>query len=214
MATRVIKQSILLVVLSAAIIAGVTSKFFLNVNKTTKPYIYTDIENVPSAQVGMVLGAAVFRNGTLSLVLKDRTNTAIALYKNKKIEKILVTGDNSRKTYDEVTPVQDYLLKNNIPTEDIFLDHAGFDTYSSMYRARDVFLADSLIIISQSFHLPRATYIARQLGITAYAISADKREYKTRNYIREVPATMKALIDLAVNRKPKFLGEPIPIPAK
>ncbi len=158
-----------------------------------------------------VLGAGVLRDGSLSPILVDRVEAAIRLYVGHKVQKILVTGDNSSIYHNEVNPVRNYLLKNNIPDQDIFLDHAGFDTYSSMYRARDVFQVKSMIIVTQSFHLPRAVFLARALGIEAYGMNADNGNYKISNYVREIFADVKAVIDLVFHRSPKYLGDEIPI---
>jgi len=173
--------------------------------------IYESVDVVPSAQVALIPGAAILPGGGLSPVLADRVDMAIKLYKAEKVKKILVTGDNSTLAYNEVNPVRLYLLANSIPDSAIFLDHAGFDTYSSMYRARDIFLTDSIIIVTQGFHLPRAVYIAQELGINAAGLKADNGHYLLRNYIRETLADVKAVIDLTTKRKPKFLGKEIPI---
>lgn len=184
---------------------------YVGVNLFSKPYIINDINKLPNSQTAVILGAGILKNGNLSPILVDRADTAIQLYNANKVKKILVTGDNSRLSYNEVNPVRLYLLKNNISDGDIFLDHAGFDTYSSMYRARDIFLADSMIIVTQSFHLPRAVFIARSLGLKAYGFSADHGHYKFSNYLREMPANVKAVFNIFFNREPKFLGEEIPL---
>lgn len=181
------------------------------IHVSSKSYIYKNTKDVPEAQVVLIPGAAILKNGGLSSIFKDRVNTAIELYKTKKVSKILVSGDNSTVAHNEVNPVRDYLLKNDIPDEDIFLDHAGFDTYSSMYRARDIFQVSSIIITTQSFHLPRAVFIARMLGIKAYGVSADSVNILLKNYIREIFADEKAVLDLILHRQPKFLGDIIPI---
>jgi SanA protein len=176
------------------------------------PYIHNDIKTIPHTQAAVILGAAILKDGSLSKVLQDRVDTAIVLYKNGSVSNILVTGDNSSLAYNEVNPVRTYLLNNGIPDKDIFLDHAGFDTYSSMYRARDIFLTDSITIVTQSFHLPRAIFIAKWLGINAYGFSADNgHHYLLKNYIRELFANVKALGNVFYIRKPKYLGEEIPI---
>ena len=179
--------------------------------KTSVSFIYTDIKNVPKGEAVLIPGAAVSQKGELSPVFRDRVDTAIDLYKIGKASKILVSGDNSTVFYNEVNPVRDYLLSKGIPDADIFLDHAGFDTYSTMYRARDIFKVTSVIISSQSFHLPRAVFIARMLGIKAYGVSADTGSVSSKNYIREMFADEKAVLDLVFHIKPKFLGDAIPI---
>lgn len=177
----------------------------------SKPYLYNSIEDVPQAQAALVLGAAVFTNGALTPVLQDRAITAIELYKAGKVSKILVSGDNSRFSHNEVVPVGKFMIKEGVREEDIFLDYAGFDTYDSMYRARDIFKVDSVVVITQNFHLPRSIYLARSMGMTAYGLSADRREYLLKNNIREYFATVKAFGNVFLGSKPKFLGESVPI---
>lgn len=181
------------------------------VNLTTKRYREEDLNKLTPAHTALVLGSMVQKDGTLALPLKDRVDTAIELYKAGIVETILVSGDNSSVEYNEVNPSRDYILAHGVPSDAIFLDHAGFDTYSSMYRARDVFLVDSVIVVTQSFHLPRAVFIARNLGLDAYGMSADKRKYLFKNNIREVLANVKAVFNVLYERKPKYLGDEIPI---
>jgi SanA protein len=177
----------------------------------TKGYIYSDAASAPTAVAVLVPGAALEGPRVLSPIFVERVDLAIALYTAKKVSKILVSGDNSTLAHNEVNPARTYLLAKGIPDEDIFLDHAGFDTYSSLYRARDVFGVTSLIIATQSFHLPRAVFIARKLGIDAYGVPADTGPVLAYNYVREVFADEKAIFDLLFERAPKFLGSVIPI---
>jgi len=177
---------------------------------STERFIYTSIDDVPESDVALVLGAAV-RRGQPTPVLEERAYAAAELYRKGKVAKILVTGDNSTLTHDEVTPVRKYLIDAGIPAGDIFLDHAGFDTYSSMYRARDIFGAKAVTVVTQDFHLPRALFIARNLNLTAYGMTAQNAGVSMKNYFREVPASVKALMDLVFQREPKYLGEEIPL---
>jgi SanA protein len=174
-----------------------------------RPFTYASIMDVPTTEVAIVPGASVL-GGKPSPVLSARADMAIELFESGKVSKILVTGDNGELTHDEVTPVRRYLTEAGIPAADIFLDHAGFDTYSSMYRAISVFHAQSATIVTQDFHLPRALYIARHLGLTAYGVAAEG-EGSPLDYLREVPASDKALWDLIVGRVPKYLGMPFPL---
>lgn len=178
---------------------------------TTKPYIYQTANTAPTEEVALIPGAGLVANGTPSPILIDRANTAIDLYEEGKVSKILVSGDNGTVSHNEVDPVRTYLLSEGIPGPDIFLDHAGFDTYSSMYRARAIFGVTSMLIASQSFHLPRAVFIARHLGIDAYGVNADVGPTPVYNYVREVFADEKAVFDLVFHPQPKYLGSPIPI---
>ncbi len=177
----------------------------------SRMYLYDTVDDVPIVEVGLVPGAALTDDGGLSSVFTARVQVAIELYKAKKISKILVSGDNSTLSHDEVNPARVYLINQGILDQDIFLDHAGFDTYSSMYRARDIFGVTSIIVSTQSFHLPRAVFIARQLGIEAYGVRADIPNLRLRNYFRELLANVKAVLDLLLQRTPKFLGDAIPI---
>ncbi len=181
------------------------------INALAKPYIYQTVEEAPKAEAVMIPGAPVFANGTLSSIFQDRVDLAIRLYNAKRVSKILVSGDNGTASHNEVNPVRNYLLAQGIPDQDIFLDHAGFDTYSSMYRARDIFAATSLLIATQSFHLPRAVFIARELGIDAHGVIADNGPSLWTNYLREVFADEKALLDVFLHVQPKYLGEQIPL---
>jgi vancomycin permeability regulator SanA len=176
-------------------------------------YTYEKIDNLPSAEAVMVLGAKVYNNGNLSDILKDRAQTALEVYESGKAQKILVSGDHSRKDYDEVNAVKKYLLENGVKPEDIFLDHAGFDTYDSLYRAKHIFKINSIIVSTQKFHLPRAVYIGKSLDLETYGIVADKHIYRSAltNNLREILSRTKAFFNVNFDAKPKFLGKEIPI---
>lgn len=203
---RLLRIAVMTLLVAIAIVMAVP----LMMRFAMQPYMHTRLEALPRAQAALVLGASVVR-GKPSPILEERAAVGVELYRAGKVSAILVTGDNGALSHDEVTPVRKYLLDAGIPAGDIFLDHAGFDTYSSMYRARDVFLADSLIIVTQDFHLPRALYIARHLGITAYGLSPVSGTSAPRNYLREIPASVKAILDLTISREPKYLGDTIPL---
>lgn len=173
----------------------------------TAPYIYQPTSAVPNEEVALVLGASIRSNGTLSAVLKERADAAITLYNAHKVSKILVSGDNSTLNYNEVYPVGKYLTSQGVPVADIFLDYAGFDTYSSMYRAKTIFGVRSMVVTSQRFHLPRALFIARTLGIDAVGLdAAAPTDSYFFNALREIPATTKAVFDLLTHRTPYYLG--------
>src|SRR3990167_8688710 len=203
------------IILFIAICSGLLIVFVITTNLIiylgTQKYIYNEVENTPEASAVLIPGAAIFSDGSLSSVFLDRVDMAIKLYEAKKVSKILVSGDNSTDSHNEVNPVRLYLISKGIPETDIFLDHAGFDTYSTMYRARDIFEVPSVIITTQSFHLPRSVFISRRLGIESYGVNADAGHILFRNYVREVFANEKAALNLILNRKPKYLGEKIPI---
>ena len=192
-------------------VLGFVAATNLTIYLQTKSYIYQDVASAPSAEVVVIPGAAIFTSGALSEIFQNRVDMAIALYKAGKASKILVSGDNSTVSHNEVSPVRTYLLAEGIPDADIFLDHAGFDTYSTLYRAKIIFNATSTLIASQSFHLPRAVFIGRNLGLTTYGVNADVGQPAQENYFREVLADEKAVLDLILRRVPKYLGEEIPI---
>lgn len=185
---------------------------FMIITKSKK-YIYTKVQDVPECYTAIVLGAKVSNSGHLSDFLKDRMDVAVELYKQKKVKRFLLSGDHGRVNYDEVNSMKHYLLNYGVRTEDIFLDHAGFDTYNSMVRAREIFQVKDAVIVSQEFHLARAVYIARKKGLEAYGVSADRRAYPSlkRLKVRELIANIKAFGELAINKSPKFLGDKIPI---
>lgn len=177
-------------------------------------YVQTDINEIEEAQAIIVLGAFV-RGDNLSMVLEDRVKAAIDLYEEGKAPKILLSGDHGQVEYDEVNSMRKYVLKMGVDEENIFLDHAGFDTYDTMYRAKEVFGVESAIIVTQDFHIDRAVYIARELGIDAVGYSVNQDKYKTSLqmnwYGREFLSRVKAFIDVQFHSNPKYLGMMIPI---
>jgi SanA protein len=200
----------LVLVITIAIITALANTW---VWYTTQSAIFTPSQIATKQQVGIVLGAKVYADGRLSGMTQDRCDTAINLYQQGKIEKILISGDHGQAEYDEVNTMKDYLLSHNIPAEHIFLDHAGFDTYDSIYRAKAIFQAESAIIITQQFHLPRAVFIAQQLGLPAIGAVADIKDYghMERVIIREKIAVMKAWFNILLQAKPTYLGDVIPL---
>lgn len=184
-----------------------------SIEGSARDFIYEDLNVVPETQAALVLGARVFNDGRMSSILMDRAKTALDLYEIGKVDKLLLSGDHGTKEYDEVNTLKEFFLDSGVPAEDIFLDHAGFDTYDSIYRARDIFQVRSVTIVTQDFHLPRAVFIARYLGLDAYGATADRQEYLAnwRNHIREVPARFKAFVNVVFKSKPKYLGEVIAI---
>lgn len=163
-------------------------------------------EDSPKKDTALILGAAVLRSGGLSPVLRDRADQAIELYRAEKVARIIASGNTEGNHYDEVAPMKAYLVQAGIPESAIVLDGGGFDTYSSIHRAQSVFATQSLIVVSQSFHLPRAVFIARELGIDAVGVSADRGHYKLVNYFREMLADVKAVANLISNRTPRSLA--------
>jgi len=206
-----IKPLLILLVLG---LIGITVFMIINVyiDKYAEKYCEKDLSILPNADAIMVLGAFVYENGYPSEVLADRLDKALELYNTGKAPKIILSGDHGTKEYDEVNVMKDYLMEKGIPRDDLFMDHAGFNTYDSMYRAKEIFGVKTLIVTTQKFHINRSVYIARKLGIDAYGYPDDKWiNYYNRSYgIREKLAKIKAFIDVEITkRKPKYLGDPI-----
>lgn len=179
----------------------------------SKQFILSD-SKLPEAQTAIVLGARVYPNDNLSVMLQDRMDHGIYLYQIRKVPTILLSGDHGHITYDEVNAMKNYAHEKNVQLDDIFLDHAGFNTYNSIYRAKEVFKTKKIIIVTQKYHLYRAIYIARTLGIEAYGKAADNHRYPRMDYyeFRERFARVKDFLALHVLKtKPKFLGKEHPI---
>ncbi len=190
----------LLSILVLVIAAIALINFFII--RFSQPYIYNNVNSVPDSEYVLVLGASVYRSGKLSDVLYDRAVTGIELYQAGKVKKILVSGHHLPGGYDEVEAVNNFLLEKGIPEKDILLDNQGDDTFSSLARARNVFDLDKVIITTQNFHLPRAVYIGKSLGMEVSGLSADRSSYVRIKYFefREIFARIKALIEVTTNR--------------
>ncbi len=161
----------------------------------------------------LVLGCRVYDNGSPSAMLEDRLKRGVALYNLGAAPKLLMSGDHGRENYDEVDAMKHYAVDAGIASEDVFMDHAGFSTYETMYRAKEVFGAKKVLIVTQEYHLYRALYVAQALGLEAYGVSADYRQYvgqSTRD-LREVLARAKDFAMAVFQPEPTYLGEMIPI---
>jgi SanA protein len=179
-------------------------------------YVYTDIDKIPSRTAIMVLGSQT-RGRSLSRVLQDRVTGGIQLALAGKGRKLLLSGDHGQRYYDEVNAMRLYVLAHapDIAEDAIFMDHAGFSTWDSMYRARDVFEVKDLLIVTQQFHISRAVAMARSLGIDAVGYAVDEKKFSGRTLqawkTREYFARVKAFLSIVFKPKPKYLGEKIPI---
>lgn len=161
----------------------------------------------------IVLGASVLDSETPSLMLEDRLKKAIEIYYNTSVPKLLMSGDHGGLYYDEVNVMKNYAIKEGVPSKDIFMDHAGFSTYESMYRAKEIFGAKKVIIVTQEYHLTRAIYIAESLGLEAYGVPAENIRYKgqTERDIREFLAIAKDFFSVIVKPEPSVMGGTIDI---
>ncbi|MCI5727036.1 MAG: YdcF family protein [Clostridium sp.] len=209
---------VLLISLSVILIGIIACAFMINCvdEKGVKNII--SFEEISDNEVDaiIVLGAGVKEDGSPCQMLEDRLKTAIAVYnKLDKKCKILLSGDHGQDNYNEVKTMKKYILDNlSISESDIFMDHAGFSTYDTMYRAKDIFEVNKAIVITNEYHLPRALYLAQKKNIEALGVASDLREYSGIDYykFRERFSQIKAFLMSNITKsKPKFLGEKIPI---
>ncbi len=183
--------------------------------KSAEEYVisFEDAVEMEDVDCIIVLGAGVNPDGTMSYVLSRRVWMGAELYLANASQRLLLSGDHSREDYNEVGAMKDYMLSRDIPASVVFTDHAGLDTYDTMYRAKEVFKAEKVIIVTQQFHISRAVFIARSLGLDAYGVCCDpdERYFNLMTDIREFCARPKYLLDSVIKPKPKYLGEAIPI---
>lgn len=203
---------IFLIIIVVLILIPLVVNFYVKLSTKNQIMENDNSSNLEDIDCIIVLGAGIWGDKP-SYMLEDRLLEAINLYKNNVSSKIIMSGDHGREEYDEVSIMKNYAIEKGIPSEDIFMDHAGFSTYDSIYRAKDIFKAKKVVIVTQKYHLYRALYIANQLGLEAYGIGADPRQYKGATYreIREILARNKDLIKCIFKPKPTYLGESIPI---
>ena len=171
------------------------------------------LQDTPFRRVVIVFGAAVYQDGTLSPMLQDRVETAVQLYQQGKVQKLLLSGDNRFADYNEPGAMRAYALSRGVPAEDIQLDYAGRRTYDTCYRAKTVFQLDEAVLVTQAFHLPRALFTCRHLGVDAVGVAANRRPYDPRSVrwssLREVASANVALLNIIIKKPAPVLGEPI-----
>jgi SanA protein len=172
-------------------------------------------DDVPVRRVAIVFGAEVRRDGTPSVVLKDRVETAVDLYRSGKVEKLLMSGDNRFADYNEPESMRQYALTLGIPDADIVLDYAGRRTYDTCYRAKEIFGVDSAILVTQGFHMPRSLFLCNAFGIDAVGVESENYYYLKRSRLiwntREILATVQSVLDVYLFKPLPVLGEPEPI---
>ncbi len=161
----------------------------------------------------LILGAGLNSDESPSFMLEDRLEKGIALFDMGVSDRLLMSGDHGRTDYDEVNVMKQYAIAEGAPSEMIFMDHAGFSTYESLYRARDIFEADKIVIVTQRYHLYRALYVADRLGIEAYGVAAEEIVYggQTMREIREMLARAKDFVYCIAWPEPTYLGDAIPV---
>ncbi len=170
--------------------------------------VYSQIARVPHCHVAVVLGAKVRPNGTLSTLLEDRVDAGIKLYRAGKVEKLLMSGDNRFIRYNEPMRMRDYAIEHGVPPEDVAMDFAGRRTYDSMYRAKHIFGQDRFIIVSQGFHVDRAVFLCRHIGVRGYGLDADKpHHWSLKANVRELGASLGALVDVYLRNPRPVMGK-------
>ncbi len=199
-----------IIIISAAFVFGIN--FYVTSSVAGQIVTQSEYASLSDVDCIIVLGAGIW-NGSPSPMLEDRLTEGIDLYKRNVSDKLIMSGDHGRKDYDEVNIMKDYAIKKGVPSEDIFMDHAGFSTYESLYRAKNIFKANKVIIVTQKYHLYRALYVAKQLGLEAYGAGADPRKYVGATYreLREVLARNKDFVNCILKPKPTYLGDAIPV---
>lgn len=205
-----IKYGIIILVLIVLIV--ITINFYVRLSTKRQIIKETNYSDLKDIDCIIVLGAAIWGDKP-SPMLEDRLLEAIKLYKNNVAPKIIMSGDHGREEYDEVNIMKEFAVQRGVPSEDIFMDHAGFSTYDSVYRAKEIFNANKVIIVTQEYHLYRSLYIANRMGLEGYGVGADPREYtgKGKREFREIIARNKDFVKSIFKPKATYLGEKIPL---
>ena len=211
---RRIKRFFIILISAAVLLAAAAFVPNFIVIKKTESNIVTleEAAELSDVDCAVILGAGV-REGKPTPMLRDRLLVGIDLYKSGAVKKLIMSGDHGSTDYDEVNIMKSFAVDRGVPDEDIFMDHAGFSTYETIYRAREIFEADNVIIVSQKYHLYRALYIAEKLGIKSVGVSADLDTYRgqTKRDLREILARDKDFFKCIFKPKPTYLGDKIPV---
>ena len=207
---RIIIGMIIVVLVVLIILLGIN--FFVIAKTKNKILNEEQAKELEDVDCILVLGAGIWGENP-SPMLEDRLLQGISLYQNGVANRIVMSGDHGRDNYDEVNVMKRFAIEKGVKSEDIFMDHAGFSTYDSMYRAKDIFEAKKIVIVTQKYHMYRAVYIAEQLGLEAYGVNSDPRAYagQTMREFREVLARDKDWFKCIIKPEPTYLGETIPV---
>ena len=207
---RIVKY--ILIIFSLFIIGVLGVNFYVLIVSKDKIITVDDAKQLKDIDCILVLGAGVYGDRPRPM-LEDRILTGIELYNNNVAEKIIMSGDHGQEDYDEVNVMKTYAVNEGVPSSDIFMDHAGFSTYDSVYRLKEIFEVDKVVIVTQEYHLYRALYIAKELGIEAYGVSSNLREYpgQFKREIREILARDKDFVKVILKPSSTYAGETIPV---
>lgn len=206
---------LIFVIAGIALLIGITAiSLSVYMVKATEKSVFTadTFKNDEKADCILILGAGV-KDDKPKPMLRDRLLTGIELYKSGAAKKIIMSGDHGRADYDEVNVMRAFALEQGVRAEDIFLDHAGFSTYDSVYRAKNIFGAENIIIVSQKYHLYRALYISEKLDVKAAGVSANLNTYggQLKRDIREIIARDKDFFKCIIKPKAQIMGDKIPL---
>lgn len=207
---RILKIMTIFFIIAIILILGLN--FYIKLKTKDKIIGRQDVKEIENIDCILILGAGV-RGEKPTHMLEDRLLEGISLYNDEIAPKIIMSGDHGREEYDEVNIMKKFAIDRGVKSEDIFMDHAGFSTYESLYRAKEIFEAKRIIIVTQKYHLYRALYIAEALDIEAYGIASNPRKYtgQVLREVREIVARDKDFFKCIIKPKPTYLGETIPV---
>ena len=207
---KIIKYLLILTILFIICVLGIN--YYVVLTNEDKIITINEAKQLDDIDCILVLGAGVYGNQPRPM-LEDRILTGVTLYNNKVSNKIIMSGDHMQDDYDEVNVMKTYAINEGVPSNDIFMDHAGISTYDSLYRAKEIFEVKKVVIVTQKYHLYRALYIAKNLGIEAYGVSANLRDYpgQFKREIREILARDKDFVKALLKPNSTYGGEVIPV---
>lgn len=207
---KIIKYVTIVLIVMIVIVLGIN--FYVKLSTKKQIIGNKDDSRLKDVDCIIVLGAGVWGDKP-SPMLEDRLLEAISLYENNKSSKIIMSGDHGREEYDEVNTMKNFAIEKGVPSENIFMDHAGFSSYESIYRAKEIFEAKKVVIVTQEYHLYRSLYVANRLGVEAYGVASNPRIYGGEAYreLREILARNKDFVKCIFKPKPTYLGDTIPV---
>lgn len=213
---KILRRVIAVLAITLSLIIGIIIFANWKIPHDTEDYLFDDVEDIPKQKVALVLGASKYLGNSkyLNHYFIHRIDAAVKLYKAGKIKAFVVSGDNSRRSYNEPEDMRQELIKNGVSEDIIYLDYAGFRTLDSVVRMNKIFEQDSFIIVSQQFHNERGVFLAQYYGLTAYGYNAKDvplNRSSVRTKVREVFARVKVFVDIIIDKQPKYLGDPVEI---